>query len=131
MSVRIRHTKSESGRTHRLTVTVVHEGIGRTDETITTLRYKTTPAFDDQVQGDLIRKYWAEGGCVSPIGRLAQGGMATVDPELTKEESERGKPTPRAIAEACYHALGDPDSLTPDQFIGAIMTAVRLEREKV
>lgn len=134
MSVKIRHTKSTSGRTHRLTVTTrkghgAFQTVPESNEIThaVTLRYKTTPTYDDQVQGDLIRKYWAEGGKISPIGRVPEG--VQVDPELDAEELERGRPTPRAIAEACYNAIGKPETLTPDQFIGAIMTAVRKDRE--
>lgn len=137
MSAKIRHTKSTSGRTHRLTVVVTHyEGNRsvfpdtkpRVESTVITKRYKTVPEFDDQVQGDLIRQYWAEGGTVKPIGRIPDSPR--VDPDLDVEERENSRPTPRAIAEACYGALGEPETITPDQFIGAVMPAVRLEREK-
>ncbi|MDZ4234974.1 MAG: hypothetical protein U1C73_14740 [Dietzia sp.] len=125
MSTKIRHTKSTSGRTHRLTVATAAQ---RPVVRMVTLTYREAPQFDDQVQGDLIRKYWADGGTVSPIGTIPDSPR--IDPELDAIEAERGRPTPRAIAEACYKALGSPDSITPDQFIGAIMTAVRVEREK-
>jgi hypothetical protein len=94
-----------------------------------TLCYREAPRFDDQVQGDLIRKYWAEGGTVRPIGIVPESPL--IDPELDELEAKRrtGKPSPREIAQACYGALGKPEALTPDQFIGAIMTAVRKERE--
>lgn len=66
----IRHTMSTDRRTHALTV----------DDVVTIIRYKTAPKFTDQVQGDLVRKYWAEGGEVSPIGRIINS--PTVDPKL-------------------------------------------------
>lgn len=44
----MKHTKSPSGRTHRLTE--------RNGDAVT-IRYQTTPQFDDQVQGDLVRKW--------------------------------------------------------------------------
>lgn len=130
MTVKLRHTRSTSGRTHVLTVT--HPAMGNWKKIpgrveIVTLTFKETPAFDDQVQGMLIRKYWAGGGKVSPIGIVPDG--VRIDPELDTAELERGRPSPRAMAEACYTALGEPESLTPDQFIGAIMTAIRKDRE--
>ncbi len=100
MTVKIRHTRSTSGRTHRLTLTHPDTGNykkvpGRVE--IVELRYATSPRFNDQVQGDLIRKYWAEGGQVSPIGHIPFGGE--VDPELDKEESERNTPSPARVAD--------------------------------
>jgi hypothetical protein len=44
------HTKSPSGRTHVLT----DKGLS------VTLRYHEAPRFDDQVQGDLMRKFQRE-----------------------------------------------------------------------
>ena len=57
----MKHTKSPSGRTHRLQ-----------DEkgTYVVLRYRHRPDFDDQVQGDLIRKYREKTGSPRPIGTL-------------------------------------------------------------
>lgn len=57
----MKHTKSPSGRTHRLT-----------DEkgTSVVLRYQTKPRFDDQVQGDLIRAYREKTGSGRAIGIL-------------------------------------------------------------
>jgi hypothetical protein len=86
--MKIRHTKSTSGRTHRLTVTHPPTGNwkkvpGRVE--VTTIRYQTTPKFDDQVQGDLIRRYWARGGKVKPIGRVPFSPL--VDPALDAEEN--------------------------------------------
>ena|SRR6478735_2496194 len=135
MGVTIRHTKSTSGRTHRLTVTrkrfygnrQVFDIEPQVTTHVVTKRYKTAPQFDDQVQGDLIRQYWAEGGDVTPIGRIPDSPR--IDPTLDAEERELGQPTPRQIAEACYGAIGKPEAITPDQFIGAIMTAVRKDRE--
>lgn len=57
----MKHTKSPSGKTHALT--------SRTGEAVV-LRYRERPQFDDQVQGDLIRKYRAETGDPTPIGIL-------------------------------------------------------------
>lgn len=57
----MKHTKSPSGKTHRLQ-----------DEkgTYVVLRYRHRPDFDDQVQGDLIRKYREKTGSARPIGVL-------------------------------------------------------------
>jgi hypothetical protein len=87
MPVKIRHTKSTSGRTHRLTVT--HPPTGNWKKVpgkveVVTLRYTSAPRFDDQVQGDLVRKYWAEGGKVWPIGRVPESPR--IDPALDEEE---------------------------------------------
>lgn len=82
----LRHTKSPSGRTHRLT----HTG-GRTGNlrvfpgvpgtvTETTIRYKSAPRFDDQVQGDLIRRFENEHpGILPAVGILP----VTIDPNLS------------------------------------------------
>ena len=81
MPIRKLHTKSTSGRTHRLTVG---------DESVM-LRYPSPPAYDDQVQGDLVRRYWFEGGKVRPIVPMP----CTVDPSLDAEETPlppRGEP---------------------------------------
>ena len=66
----MKHTKSPSGKTHRLT--------DRQGESVT-LRYRERPQFDDQVQGDLIRSYRTKTGSGATIGRLeaAQRGYAT------------------------------------------------------
>jgi len=57
----MKHTKSPSGKTHRLQ-----------DEkgTYVVLRYQTKPRFDDQVQGDLIRAYREKTGSGRTIGVL-------------------------------------------------------------
>lgn len=128
MTAKIRHTKSTSGRTHVLTVTTRYGRNLAFSRTHTVVKkYKTAPQFDDQVQGDLIRQYWAEGGQVSPIGRVPGG--VTIDPVLDEREKEAANPTPRQVAEACWEVLGKPETVTADQFIGAIMTAVRKDRE--
>lgn len=57
----MKHTKSPSGKTHRLT--------DRKGESVT-LRYRERPQFDDQVQGDLIRAYRTKTGSGATIGRL-------------------------------------------------------------
>jgi hypothetical protein len=98
--MKIRHTKSSSGRTHRLTIT--HPASGNYEkipgkvETVT-LRYREAPRYDDQVQGDLIRKYWREGGTVSPIGRIPDS--PSVDPALDEEEATRGRLTLAQVAD--------------------------------
>lgn len=84
---KIRHTKSTSGRTHVLLID---------DKPVIALRYATAPQFDDQVQGDLIRQYWAEGGEIKPIGLIPDSPR--VDPRLDKEESEHALPTPASVA---------------------------------
>ncbi len=123
--MQIRHTKSTSGRTHVLTATN-----GQRTESVQ-IRYATAPEFEDQVQGDLVRKMWvtvADGfDFTGPIG-IVPGGV-TVDPSLDIEERDGGRPTPRAIADACYNAMGKPEAITVDQFYSAIMVAVRKERE--
>lgn len=55
----MKHTKSPSGKTHRLT--------DRKGESVT-LRYRERPQFDDQVQGDLIRAYRTKTGSGEAIG---------------------------------------------------------------
>ena len=86
----VRFTKSTSGRTYRLTHTGRPTGNwakipGRTMSVTT--RYVTAPQFDDQVLGDLIRKFEARHpGILPPIGIL---GNARLDRGLDLIEEIR------------------------------------------
>lgn len=97
----IRFTKSTSGRTYRLTHTGRPTGNwakvpGRI--TSVTTRYVTAPQFDDQVLGDLIRKFWAQHPDVAlpPIGIL---GKARLDRGLDLIEEERDRAAERVMRE--------------------------------
>lgn len=65
----LKHTKSPSGRTHQLTDPKTGQAV--------TKHYATTPQYDDQVQGDLIREF---SRTIFPvvIGRLP----VHIDPDL-------------------------------------------------
>lgn len=80
----IRHTKSFDGRVHRLTHTGAPTGnLRKIPGAIhyVELRYRTAPRFDDQVQGDLIRKFWKEHpGVQDVIGRVPFSPQ--IDPAL-------------------------------------------------
>ncbi len=102
MATKIRHTKSTSGRTHRLTVTKTGQ-----EPMVVSLRYQSTPLFDDQVQGDLIRKFWNTFGFqhTGPLGRVADSPR--IDPACDEEERGWAKPaerSPEEVAEAVLDA---------------------------
>lgn len=102
MNTKIRHTKSTSGRTHRLTVTKP----GRTPMVVS-LRYQSAPLFDDQVQGDLIRKFWDtyDFHTTGPIGRVPDS--VRIDPACDEEERGWAKPaerSPEDVADAVLDA---------------------------
>lgn len=80
----LKHTKSPSGKTHRLTHKTAHPV---PVETAVTLRYLQAPQYDDQVQGDLIRKMQREHG-------LAMGvGILPVTIELDLRDSDQQEPS--------------------------------------
>lgn len=71
----LKHTKSPSGKTHRLTHKSPHPvPVVRS----VTLHYRERPQFDDQVQGDLIRKMQAEHNLAWGVGSL----YVSIDPDL-------------------------------------------------
>ena len=108
------HTRSRSGRTHQLTI----------NGTVVTLRYRTAPQFDDQVEGDLVRKYWAEGGTVSPIGPIG----CRYDDALDLDERERELLTPEQIATATINASGHWADDAHATIHRLIATAIRADR---
>lgn len=102
------HTKSTSGKTHRLTSGDKH----------VTLRYRETPAFDDRVQGDLWRKMQDEHHLVV---RWPSSGMATVDPAL--DAIEHPPVSAEAVAErilASYMRTTPKGVSTKDLMVAAI-----------
>lgn len=115
----ITHTKSTSGRTHRLNV----------NGTVVELRYREVAhndhIHDEQVEGDLVRKYWKEGGVVTPIGIIG----CRIDPALDAEEKDWDRLSPEQIATTVLKAARwDPE--THDQLHRMIARAVRMDRDQ-
>lgn len=77
----LKHTKSPSGKTHRLTYKTAHQPPQVTE---VTLRYRESPQFDDQVQGDLLRKMQRDYGLAYGVGRLS----TYIDPDLLDRDQK-------------------------------------------
>lgn len=118
--VRAVHTKSTSGRTHRLAA----------GDITTTIRYKTTPQFDDQVQGDLVRRMQSE----HPTLALSwpSSGMATIDTALDVTERDRSRPTPEQRAQQVLdnHVIRDDWKRDGAQIRKLLIEAIELERSE-
>lgn len=117
----IRHTKSTSGLTHRLDV----------HGTMVTIRFREIAhndhVHDEQVEGDLVRKYWREGGTVKPIGPVG----CRIDPDLDAEEIERRRLTPEDVAEAAIKAApwrADRTAIMEWQVQILIASAIKADR---
>lgn len=128
MTRKIRHTRSTSGCTHRLTVTM-HSGHyeRRTWNHTVQLRFITPPRFDDQVQGMLIRKFWSEipnGFAITGAIGIVPGGV-TVDTELDQEEEI----PPALMARMLYQKVfGDRETITADEALSFASSLVRADR---
>lgn len=88
--MKIRHTKSTSGRTHRLTVKAPDTGHFKLvpgEIRTVTLNYREAPAWDDQVQGDLLRKFERQYPGILPNIGIVPGGVA-IDRGLDMIEAE-------------------------------------------
>ena len=86
MSHSIRHERSTSGRVHHLVI----DG-----DVVATKHYMVGPKFDDQVQGDLIRAYWANGGTIRRIGPVG----TSINKALDDLDGMPSRLTPEQVAE--------------------------------
>ena len=114
----MKHTRSTSGRTHRLT----H------GSAFVELRYTQAPRFTDQVQGDLIRKYHSTYDENVRVGVLP----CTVDTSLDALERERRSHTPECVATVALAAADwEPDYRpTQDEVASLIRAVVRVDRSE-
>ncbi|QIQ63677.1 hypothetical protein SEA_NIKE_97 [Microbacterium phage Nike] len=111
-----KHTKSTSGRTHRLTYQ---------DQSVQR-QYREAPKFDDQVQGDL----WRHARDSYGQWPWPSSGQAIIDPALDALERDRLRPTPEQRAQQVLdkHVIRDDWRRTGAQIRDLIAEAIRLER---
>lgn len=114
-SMSLKHTKSPSGKTHVLTHVSKHPVPTVTEVAI---RYRETPQYDDQVQGDLFRKMQAEHGLAYGVGILP----VTIDPDLL----DRGQQAPNLDYLRGYLA-----GLTEDPSMRHLSVLIRRTKEQI